>query len=372
MIDSKKSLKTIPITDHPLWKKTREKRTLLYLSLEFTARCNNNCSHCYVNLPENDAVAIKKEMTLGEIKTIVDEAVELGCLWVHITGGEPLLRTDFIDIYLYLKKKGLLITLFTNASLISDEHIKLFKQFPPRDIEISVYGMTPEIHRKVTRETLFKETCIGIEKIIAAKLPVTLKTTILKSNFKQLDKITTYCKDKTKSQFRFDPFLHLRVDKDEKRNKEIRSQRLKTKEIIELEKNDPDRIIAIKKRCSELSKTNPSKIISKKIFKCDAGINSCYVGYDGTFKLCSSLTHKHCTYDLKNGSLSEAWKGFAPSIMSKTSDNKSFKENCMNCDISSFCLWCPANADLEIGELDGHVQYFCDMTKERFQELNKK
>ena len=127
------------------------KRNLVSFDLEITARCNNNCRHCYINLPSQDEAARKGEIPLTEIKGMIDQAVSLGALWCLVTGGEPLLREDFFDIYLYLKKKGLLITVFTNATLVNKEHIRFFKKYPPRDIEVSVYGVTSKVYESVTR-----------------------------------------------------------------------------------------------------------------------------------------------------------------------------------------------------------------------------
>ncbi|MCJ7773599.1 MAG: radical SAM protein, partial [Desulfobacterales bacterium] len=117
-----------PLPGHAVWKSIAgDKRKLLSLYLELTARCNNNCTHCYVNVHANDKDSQKKELTLEELKHVIDEAASMGALWCNITGGEPLLRKDFSDIYLYIKKKGLLVSVFTNATLIRDEHIRLFK-----------------------------------------------------------------------------------------------------------------------------------------------------------------------------------------------------------------------------------------------------
>ncbi len=368
-MNNSSTVQTVQIEDLPLWEVTRRNRTLLHLSLELTARCNNSCSHCYINLPEKDRAAIKKELDFYEIQKIIDQAVDLGCLWVHLTGGEPLLRDDFKDIYMYLKKKGLLIALFTNASLITKELIDLFKQYPPRNIEVSIYGVTQKTHKAVTRNTLFNQTRSGIEKLISASVPITLKTTILRSNVREFDKIAAWCKDKTKQPFRFDPFLHLRTDRNRKRNKEILAQRLTTAEIIELEKNDSIRFNALKKKCAAPSQNSSQVNSTHRLLQCGAGINSCCIGYDGTFKLCSSLCHSQCVYDLRQGDLNTAWSVFTPRLRSKTSERKSFKKNCMCCDIVSFCSCCPAHADLETGELDGQVPYYCDLAKQRFRNI---
>ena len=83
-----------------LWDKLADKRVPLSFDLEITARCNNACRHCYINLPAGDIEARKKELSLTEINDIADQAVDLGALWCLISGGEPLLREDFAR-YLY-------------------------------------------------------------------------------------------------------------------------------------------------------------------------------------------------------------------------------------------------------------------------------
>ncbi len=337
--------------------------------LELTARCNNACSHCYINLPEDDVEAMKSELSFEEIKKIVDEAVSLGALWFLISGGEPLLRKDFSDIYMYLKKKGALITIYTNAALITNEHIKLFKKYPPRGIEVSVYGVSKKVHALVTRRNHFDKTCEGIEKLLTAGLPVRLKATILRSNHKELQKIARWCQEKSKSSFRFSPFLHLRLDRNPQKNRQIISERLTFKEIIDLEKNDPVRLKALEKKCQRLDGATQEN--KDRIFKCNAGVNECCVGYDGTFKLCTSLVNGGCTYDLRKGTLSEAWNIFTPKVISMKTDKQEFKETCGKCSFTSLCMWCPAHADLETGKLDGHINYFCDMTLKRYHEYRK-
>ena len=133
---------TIEIQELPLWEKLKAKRTPISFDIEITARCNMNCAHCYINLPAGDHEAQTKELAVEEILRIAREAVGMGAVWCLITGGEPLLREDFPEIYMGLKRLGLLVSVFTNATLINEEHIALFKKYPPRDIEITVYGVT--------------------------------------------------------------------------------------------------------------------------------------------------------------------------------------------------------------------------------------
>ena len=130
MSDYKAKLKEIQ--DFSLWDKMKGKRKIFSFDIEITARCNNDCRHCYICLPAGDCEEKDNELSFSEISRIANEAVTLGAVWVLLTGGEPLLREDFVDIYMMLKRKGLLISVFTNASLIRREHIDLFLKYPPR------------------------------------------------------------------------------------------------------------------------------------------------------------------------------------------------------------------------------------------------
>jgi MoaA/NifB/PqqE/SkfB family radical SAM enzyme len=141
----------IEIQKLDLWDRLKSKRSPISFDIEVTARCNMDCRHCYINLPAGDKEAQSREMNIEEIGDIASQAVGMGAVWCLITGGEPLLRPDFPDIYMMLKRKGLLVSVFTNATLIDEKHIELFRKYPPRDMEVTVYGVTRETYERVTR-----------------------------------------------------------------------------------------------------------------------------------------------------------------------------------------------------------------------------
>ncbi len=111
--------------------KADEERFPLDGTLELTHRCNLACVHCYVNLPANDPDARNRELTYEECCRVIDAMVVEGCLFLLITGGEPLLRRDFRDIYLYAKRSGLLITLFTNGCMLTPDTVDFLAETPP-------------------------------------------------------------------------------------------------------------------------------------------------------------------------------------------------------------------------------------------------
>jgi radical SAM protein with 4Fe4S-binding SPASM domain len=360
---------SLSLPDFPLWQKLKAKRAPLSFELEITARCNNNCRHCYINLPAGDQKAKARELSLEEFIEIAREAVALGAVWCLLTGGEPLIREDFLDLYLGLKRLGLLVSVFTNACLITQEHVALFKKFPPRDIEVTVYGVTSTTYENVTRQRgSFIDFRHGLGLLLASGVKIRLKTMAMRANVHELPEIAHFCKQHSKDYFRFDPFLHLRYDGNTRRNEEIRAQRLSPEEIVTLEQADPERWPALKKECAELATPQPSRACNHP-FQCSAGLGNFVVSYDGLFRLCSSLWHPECVYNLKGGNLKEACEKFVFRVRRRRSLNQEFLEKCHACQIFNLCFWCPAHAHLETGQLDAWVEYFCQATHTRVQAV---
>lgn len=361
-----------PLPQLPLWEKRKKNRGLISFTLEFTARCNNNCRHCYINVPVDDTQAKKEELSVDEIERIADEAVSMGAMWCLITGGEPLLRQDFEKLYLMLKKKGLLVSVFTNATLITKEHLRLFRHYPPRDIEVSVYGISERIYEDVTRSPgNFEKFMKGLSLLQQSGVRICLKTMALRSNYHELSEISKFCRQRTKDTFRFDPFLHLRYDGDPSRNEDIKSERLSPTEIVTIEQSDPERFEALQKSCDKLVKPKMALENINSLFRCGIGYNSFTIGYDGLFRLCASLWHPDGVYDLKTGKVSEALKLITPKIRAMRTHNLGFPQNCGACSLINLCMWCPAHAYLETGKLDACIDYFCENAFARARLLNQ-
>jgi radical SAM protein with 4Fe4S-binding SPASM domain len=357
---------TLEIQQFPLWDKLKAKRVPLSFDLEVTARCNNDCRHCCINLSANDRETRSRELTLHEISAVGDQAVALGAMWVLISGGEPLLREDFPEIYLSLKRKGLLVSVFTNATLLRDEHIELFKKYPPRDIEITVYGASQETYERVTRRPgSFAAFTNGLERLLENGVKIRLKAMAIRSNFHELPAIAAFCRAHTKDYFRFDPQLHLRFDRDEVRNDEIKAERLTPEEIVALERADEERFDALQKGCDKLIREEFSHIGCDHLFHCGAGNGSFNISYDGKFRLCSSLWAPETMYDLRRGSLREAWEQHVPKVRDMRSPRREFLESCRKCALVNLCLWCPAHSYLETGEMDTPIDYFCQVARAR-------
>ena len=108
---------------------TRGNRYPLNGTFELTARCNLHCKMCFVRVDEK---AIhdsgKRERTAEEWIHMAEQAAEAGTLKLLLTGGEVTLRPDFPEIYEAIAKMGFVLTVFTNATLISDQVMSVFER----------------------------------------------------------------------------------------------------------------------------------------------------------------------------------------------------------------------------------------------------
>jgi radical SAM protein with 4Fe4S-binding SPASM domain len=362
----------LEIQHFALWERLTAKRTPVAFDLEITARCNNDCRHCYINLPPHDGAATAAELSTDEILDIARQAVAMGAVWCLLTGGEPLLRDDFAEIYLGLKRLGLLLGVFTNACLVTPAHVELFRRYPPRDIEVSVYGATRETYEAVTRRPgSYAAFTRGLDLLVEGGVKVRLKAMALRSTAHELDLISRFCRERTKDYYRFDPLLHLRFDGDPVRNAEIRAERLSPEEVVAVERADEERFGALRRGCAdgELINAEFEHQGCDHLFHCAAGNGSFTVGYDGTFRLCSSLWHPDTVYDLRRGTLREAWQEWVPHVRDLRGSNPEFLEKCRRCALVNLCLWCPAHAALESGAMDDWVDYFCQVAHARAAAL---
>ena len=93
-----------------------------------TGHCNYRCKHCYMSAPD----AKFGELSHEEIMSIVQQLIDCGVMEVSLTGGEPLVRKDFMEIVDALLAGGITIsTIYSNGKLVTD---KLLDQLAERGV----------------------------------------------------------------------------------------------------------------------------------------------------------------------------------------------------------------------------------------------
>ncbi len=136
-------------------------------AFELTERCNLSCSMCYVCHGASDGVQWAKELSASEWLRVAQDAVDNGMVFLLLTGGEVFLRKDFFEIYTPLTRMGLMLTLYTNGTLITDDTARRLADAPPSVTEITLYGATKGVYEAVTGVPGSYARCLaGIEALL--------------------------------------------------------------------------------------------------------------------------------------------------------------------------------------------------------------
>lgn len=142
---------------------------------ELTSRCTLNCKMCYIHRQGNCRAQDEKG-TEWWLK-LASDAKEAGMLILLLTGGEPLLREDFYDIYSGCLGLGLMVSVNTNGTLIDSKAVEFFKKNPPQRLNITLYGMSPETYGELCGNSK------AYEKVISAILALKQAGVNIKLNY---------------------------------------------------------------------------------------------------------------------------------------------------------------------------------------------
>jgi radical SAM protein with 4Fe4S-binding SPASM domain len=319
-------------------------------TIEITNRCPLECAHCYNNLPMGDAAARSRELTTSEYKRVLDELSELGCLWLLFSGGEIFARADFLEIYSYARSKGFLITLFTNATLITERVADFLAENPPFDIEVTLYGRTKATYESLTGIPGSFEKCIrGIHLLLERKLPLKLKTVALTINKHEIKAMKAFA-DELGVEFKFDPMINPRIDC----SSSPLAVRLSPADVVSLDLDDADRVSEWRRLALECAPPLPEEGEARLLYECGGGVNSFAIDPYGNMTICV-LSHVD-NYNVRDGSVREGWDQFLYSIRSKRTTRVT---KCTQCALKSLCGSCAANGELEMGDPEAPVDFLC-------------
>jgi len=164
------------------------KEPLQSASLRVTMACNLRCKHCY-SVAGNK---LNDELSLQEIKRVIDELKQLGAIRIFFTGGEPFMRPDILDILNYTDKNGFAMYISTNGTLIDLQTInrlKLLKHL--RTFQVSIDGLrkTHDSIRGVKRTFDKAINTIEIAKRKLKNTSITIISTLMQENANEMDKL---------------------------------------------------------------------------------------------------------------------------------------------------------------------------------------
>ena len=327
--------------------KALARRIPINCTFEVTHRCNLRCRHCYIPLSER-GLARKRapELTPNEFRHIIDQITAAGCLWIKLTGGEPFIRPDFMALYDYARSKGMLVTLYTNATRITPAVVDHLRVDPPENIEVSLYGSNERVYEDLTQTRgSFARCRQGIERLLGGGLPVVLKTPVTQTNIDDVPGLRAFARG-----LGVDIMLSGDITPRLNGDKMPLDMSISPDSSADLSIDFIDHLLPTG---DELSQYLP-ETMQDSMFNCGAGSDSFHVSADGSLHLC--LLYNTPGFNLKDRSFDEGWSGFLNGIRDRRFPPGN---ECLNCSDRSVCHNCPAKSLLVNGDDQSPVEYYC-------------
>lgn len=327
----------------------KDNRIPLSATFELTPFCNFSCVMCYVRLNSQQAKEQGELLTAEQWLDIARQAKEMGTLYVVLTGGEPLARPDFWEIYSRLNKMGFLISVLSNGSLIDEAAMEKFRLYGmPYSVKLTLYGASDETYKKVcSSNDGFTKIRKAVALLKAAGVPLSMTATVVRENADDLQAIYQAAREwgvplqhtvsvvksargavnsAEKSRFMFDEFVdELTLEK--------------------LEKN----------------KFPP---LESPFAWCSGYGSSFWLTWNGHLQLCSFMNGPYS--DINKG-LAEAWQELNVKLESLKSPAE-----CSECEYSEFCQRCPGILCAESGSAERAVPSLCETARHLYMIYHEK
>ncbi len=329
-------------------------------TFELTPRCNLRCKMCYVRLTPEEMKPLGRERTAAEWLDLAGEAVNAGMTFLLITGGEPTIREDFPEIYAGLVKMGLSISINTNATLLTPAIRRLWHEFPPAQVNVTLYGTCREDYEQLCGSSdAFDRVTEGIDWLKSEGILVHLNTTITPVNLPHWEQIESFAKERG-LDLRMTAYCFPPVRRDEcgscqeyaRLDPEIAG------ELIVRDMYYREGRGAVLRRLADIDTPlqTACDLDLGEPMKCMAGRSQFWINWNGSMTACGMLSDP--VFRPFDCGFSEAWEQLQKAI-----DLIKLCPDCINCNESSTCTNCAAVTFAETGRFDGKPEYMCKMNQ---------
>ena len=345
--------------------KAREAKAPINGSIELTPLCNMSCEMCYVRMDRGDMEKQGRLRTAEEWLEIGQQMRDAGTLFLLLTGGEPLLYPEFKEVYLGLKRMGMIITVNTNGTLINEEWADFFAAHKPRRINLTLYGHDSGVYRSLCHyEQGFDRAVKAVKLLKERSIDVRINVSAAKANADSIDGILDICKELDVFAI-VDPYMVPAVRE--------RSTPYSMQARLDPVKAAGLRISAMKR---VLSEKDFALRVARSLFEVEnfAGVKqesgmSCYAA-NCSFAINWQGNMRPCVVS-SEPSVSVFEEGFMPAWKQVCSFCEPLRINvkCLNCRLRPLCNTCPVTAKIETGTYEGISDYLCRYAEESYRLL---
>ena len=311
-------------------------------TFELTPLCNFRCRMCYVRLTPEQVAEGGGLHPAEEWLDVARQAQEMGLYRVTLTGGEPLTRPDFREIYEELADMGLLMGILSNASLINDEVIDLFRRRPPTSMRFTLYGTNNETYERLCGVPGgFDLVMRSLRRLSDAGIGYSLAFTETTENIGELDEAQRVAES-----------LGVGIAATTSVVNAVRGATNESDELrVPLEERpdfcEYDSEGSVPEGAEE--RLGPEDAFSM----CGPYRNGFFLQWNGDLEVCSFMSW--CRARPFEVGFRAAWGELLQKLAAIRVPKK-----CQSCELHSFCSACPGVRYAETGRPDGIPSYLCD------------
>jgi MoaA/NifB/PqqE/SkfB family radical SAM enzyme len=272
-----------------------------------------------------------------------------------------MLRADFPEIFDYVTSRCASYTLNTNGALITPDIAQLMKRKGSK--MVALYGATAEVHDHITRNSgSFEQTMKGFACLKEAGAGFIVQLVPMRDNWHEWEPMQELARSLSKHWRVGAPWLFSSACRSAARNAEIAAQRLDAADVVALDAPDTsdkdDRLRSEDSACRAVPGDD------RLYAACIAARRDFCIDPYGGMTFCSFVKDPELRYDLRKGTVAEAWETFIPSLADLVRGGSEYLEGCAVCDLRDDCRWCDVYGYLEHGRRGARVEHLCDVARE--------
>lgn len=321
--------------DGELFNTVREKAVAnkipLIVHIDLTYQCNLNCVHCYI-VSEDRPI-----LNTNEVAHILEQLAEAGALYLTLSGGEVLLRKDFIEIAQHARKLHFALRILTNGTLIDQEVADKIASLNPEIVAISIYSTKQEVHdRIVNKQNSLIKSISALRMMRDRDTRLKINTVIMSGNVEDYENVYETAR-KFGAAFQADYRITPKTNGD------------RTPLVMHVDKKHIFKLLN-NPIFTERSEPEPHEVYTGIFNKipCGAGHMSCYISPYGDVYPCVQLPIK-CG-NLKEMKFKKIWDN-SSALLKYRRLSISDLPNCYQCDLFEHCRICVGLNYVENGDL---------------------
>lgn len=337
-------------------------------TFELTPRCNLSCRMCYVRMTPEEMKPYGRELTAQKWISLGEQAMQEGMLFLLLTGGEPMLRPDFSQIYDAMSQMGPSISINTNGTMLSKQVRDLLERRPPAQLNVTLYGSNGATYDALCGSfCAFEKTMDTLRWARDTGIFLNVNVTVTPWNMDQVAELEALADRED---------LHLRLTfynfPPSRRNTKTDFSRLAAQDVGKMIAQREYRFRGAEKLSARANGILKSMMLCPEVqnpempegegIRCFAGRSQFWVAWNGEMTPCGMLDTP------KAAPLSEDFRTSWDKIKQETAKIR-LCPDCVTCKERDTCFNCAAVVRTETDSFDGRPDYMCRLNHAYREEI---